>query len=482
MTKITFASVLIFLGISIVLISATPAFADECDFKDREEYKFHNDLLSLEYANPYEDFTSDEKSGNLRFVGLMGYTLYFPGLDSRELNTEIRNGKYEYRLIEGTSDILVNYEHMRLTRIAQLYARTYNQLLRDKINQGLGKSTQANTDSNVADKSQLSATEDIVTMVTNCKTAIAFDFIEKANAYRDACMSINSSDFGFIAVAGEKLSFYKKHADLTLSAKNCKLIEINADRTTKDNYEFSRRKVIAGVYSGAYNERVEEELENSYSMNFMSEMEGFNKIRQNFKWYPPGIGFYSSCTGECFSVDIYLLDRTKAFLDAARWEVSYIDNTVKYDWNDFLELFNDSNSVLKRSQWLNKLKRESAEISVKLYIYNLSPHFDDIELKRVKAIWEREQLKSEPYYQVLVRMEVKKTSLLDMFISKDGNVAVVTQNSLEDHKGNPLLKNKHWTLRKPLGFSLKTGNIYLIIDNEKRTYYYSDNPSVKFKF
>jgi hypothetical protein len=72
-------------------------------------------------AEPAQDYHSAISRKDYRFIGVNGYSSYVPGVNP----TCILNDS-DVRLIAGTSDAVLNYEHAKLIAIAQVYANEYN--------------------------------------------------------------------------------------------------------------------------------------------------------------------------------------------------------------------------------------------------------------------------------------------------------------------------------------------------------------------
>ncbi|MCK4911201.1 MAG: hypothetical protein KAR83_06150 [Thermodesulfovibrionales bacterium] len=116
--------------VAMTLIGSLPVWADEQNTSyDVNRKVFHDDLHKLEHADPLEDFKLDMESNELKFIGLRGYSIYFPGIKQSKTWIDIRNGKYDSWIVGGSSDHIMNEEHMRLISIAQKYAREYNSLM-----------------------------------------------------------------------------------------------------------------------------------------------------------------------------------------------------------------------------------------------------------------------------------------------------------------------------------------------------------------
>lgn len=81
-------------------------------------------LQWLEAADPIADATAALSKRDKRLVGVNGYTGMIPGVE--ETRKEDYRNRYGLRILEGSSDALVNHEHQRLVELACQYAEKYN--------------------------------------------------------------------------------------------------------------------------------------------------------------------------------------------------------------------------------------------------------------------------------------------------------------------------------------------------------------------
>ena len=85
-----------------------------------------NSIRTLEGADPAQDIERAIKKGDLRFIGVMGYSLIVPGVEDYHERYEKNNG---VRIIEGASDFILSDDVQRLNELATDYAERYNKLL-----------------------------------------------------------------------------------------------------------------------------------------------------------------------------------------------------------------------------------------------------------------------------------------------------------------------------------------------------------------
>ena len=81
------------------------------------------ELRRLERADPTVDANEAIRRHDLRFLAIRGYATEVPGIDDYE---ERFSEKYGYRVIEGTSDALINDTDRTLQNLAIRYAKAYN--------------------------------------------------------------------------------------------------------------------------------------------------------------------------------------------------------------------------------------------------------------------------------------------------------------------------------------------------------------------
>jgi hypothetical protein len=88
-------------------------------------------LRWLEHADPIVDAQNALASKDHRLVGVYGYTLSAPGIETSQQRTY--QERYGIRPIEGTSDALESEEHERLVRKATEYAERYNRHMLSQV-------------------------------------------------------------------------------------------------------------------------------------------------------------------------------------------------------------------------------------------------------------------------------------------------------------------------------------------------------------
>ena len=107
---------LIVILISMLLISS-------CEKSDSETQleKVQEVMGWLYEANPEHDVQVAIENGDFRFMGVYGYSIVVPRIDTKCLDYE-----KDINPIKGTSDAIESYEHAKLNAIARVYAGEYN--------------------------------------------------------------------------------------------------------------------------------------------------------------------------------------------------------------------------------------------------------------------------------------------------------------------------------------------------------------------
>ena len=92
--------------------------------KSEFEVAQSNEIKKMEWllhASPSDDFVSAIDKKDFRFIGLYGNTSSVP-----IINKSCINMKTDVNFIEGSSEVLIGYEHVKLNAISHVYADDYN--------------------------------------------------------------------------------------------------------------------------------------------------------------------------------------------------------------------------------------------------------------------------------------------------------------------------------------------------------------------
>ncbi len=111
--------------IVLSLLNVPHVYAD-----DSREAILKKELQLLNIENPKQDLTVRIGRDDLRFIGLYGYTTYFPGIN--EDNDSLIH-QYGVLMFEGTSDFIESEKHEELIQKAEWYAKIYNTALSSHI-------------------------------------------------------------------------------------------------------------------------------------------------------------------------------------------------------------------------------------------------------------------------------------------------------------------------------------------------------------
>ncbi|WP_313915080.1 hypothetical protein [Tahibacter sp.] len=72
--------------------------------------------------DPFLSANESVEKGDLRYLGVHGYTIFYPGIQHQYCLRKADEGK----VIEGTGDLQCSAEHMKLQRQAVEFAEAYN--------------------------------------------------------------------------------------------------------------------------------------------------------------------------------------------------------------------------------------------------------------------------------------------------------------------------------------------------------------------
>lgn len=99
--------------------------------RGREEVTLSATLSHLNLKEPAQDAKEHVASGDLRPVGLIGYSCSVPDARGASLPPKVA-----IRCLEGTSDFIESDEHRHLIEVARTYAIAYNEALDQLVNAG----------------------------------------------------------------------------------------------------------------------------------------------------------------------------------------------------------------------------------------------------------------------------------------------------------------------------------------------------------
>ncbi len=103
-------------------------------------------------------------------------------------------------------------------------------------------------------------------------------------------------------------------------------------------------------------------------------------------------------------------------LNAAWWFNPIVRGEPRYDWNDFLALFNHVDGLLSRHSWLEGWKKATEGRLLELHAFGLEPETEADEIRAdVLPIWREAKLSGRPKYQILAR--IKNESWVELFLN-----------------------------------------------------------------
>ena len=106
---------LIFSVLILFLLGCEKSEFEVAQAKEVEKMKW------LLHASPSDDFERAINKKDFRFIGLYGMTNIVPNITKSCINI-----KTDVNFIEGSSEMLIGYEHVKLNAIAHVYADDYN--------------------------------------------------------------------------------------------------------------------------------------------------------------------------------------------------------------------------------------------------------------------------------------------------------------------------------------------------------------------
>lgn len=106
-------------------VAACSSSGHSAEHFDAQTMRLRATLSSLNLKDPGADARAHVAQGDLRPVGIYGFTCSIPGPESN-----LPPPKVGVRCLDGTSDALESGEHRRLIEAAEVYALAYDQELK----------------------------------------------------------------------------------------------------------------------------------------------------------------------------------------------------------------------------------------------------------------------------------------------------------------------------------------------------------------
>lgn len=109
---------------------------DNAKTRDERDKVILNGLRKYAQADPNHDFAVACRTGDVRFIGMMGYGLSVPGVPNYE---KVYAKSVGVKIIPGTTDAITNEQQRQLQDAVRFYAKKYNELVLDYLSTHKGK-------------------------------------------------------------------------------------------------------------------------------------------------------------------------------------------------------------------------------------------------------------------------------------------------------------------------------------------------------
>ena len=117
--------------IAAILVACAPSASDSTPH-GKNAALLATTLGSLHLSDPTVDLDANLKRGDVRFVGVYGFSCVAPGVEE-----EAATSRYGINCLAGTSDAIESTEHAALIQRARDYAERYNSELQRRRRAGL---------------------------------------------------------------------------------------------------------------------------------------------------------------------------------------------------------------------------------------------------------------------------------------------------------------------------------------------------------
>lgn len=118
------------MNIAPLLVCLILGFQNDCDI---HEYGSENIVppyefitIDLDHANPEADCKRAIRKDDMRFVGMLSFAVFVPGVDDYSDHYSTTNG---VKIIKGTTDTPQGDQEVRFQDRAEIYAEAYNRCL-----------------------------------------------------------------------------------------------------------------------------------------------------------------------------------------------------------------------------------------------------------------------------------------------------------------------------------------------------------------
>lgn len=287
-----------------------------------------------------------------------------------------------------------------------------------------------------------------------------FDFgdltnYEKANPHDDLKIAISQNDLRFISIMAIGLYIpgiddyhekYQKYGNKTIHGAGDLIF----------NYEHGRLIAIAEHYARTYNLQLQLYICELESKKLSKSINGYDNIDKLFTVRSVRTGNINSLP---HSFTAKLSSNNNKCVNLAWWFNPIEDNKPLYDWNHFIQIFNEVNSVSCQHMWLKKWVKSGEDRNLEAQIFGIRP-FTETEKNMdffVKTAWEDASLRSEPFYEINLREGQKCKGTL--YIAKDASIALIV--TIKPSKGS------HWLDKMDFSYHPKSEKLeYIVVDKE----------------
>ena len=180
----------------------------------------------------------------------------------------------------------------------------------------------------------------------------------------------------------------------------------NREGVWKDDYRKSRESgkndsVRMEMHEKELQEGVDENKKNKIlALQKCKELMGYDLLIKDFKIKDAMQGYIN---GLPESLHVGLEGNDRELVNAAWWFNPIENGQPKYNWNDFIGIYNKFNKVAENKPWLKKWRKEKTGRTIDAEIFGVRPNTEmDIEYFVIPA-WEHAGLKGELLYEVILR-------------------------------------------------------------------------------
>jgi hypothetical protein len=276
---------------------------------------------------------------------------------------------------------------------------------------------------------------------------------EKLNPHIEFKKAIEDEDLRFIALMGFALympgadDYYEKY-----SSYGYKKIKGTSDLIR--GYEHGRLTEIARYYARTYNSILKRYIVEIDGWKMTKTLNGYKQLLSSYTVESVNKGHINSLP---YSLKTDLLSNDNRCVMRAWWFNPIAKEVLKYDWLDFEGINAEIDQAVCMHTWIGDWLRAGNDRTAESQIFGLRPSTEtDIDLY-VGAPWKAAGLKSEPYYEVLLREG--DTMVGTLFIGKNKENAIIIST---DTTGNT-----HWLDQFEFSYHPRAEKLeYIIVTKE----------------